>query len=127
HQLKPEESRLILIQVAKALDHAFRQGVVHRDIKPSNILLARMGRKIVVKLTDLGVSRVTDDDEFKLTQEGATVGTVDYISPEQARDSSAADIRSDIYSLGCTGYHMLAGKAPFAAGGLAERVYKHME
>ena len=66
------------------------------------------------------------DDDFQLTRDGTTVGTVDYLSPEQARDSRATDIRSDIYSLGCTGFHMLAGKPPFFEGGLGERVYKHM-
>jgi tetratricopeptide (TPR) repeat protein len=62
-----------------------------------------------------------------VTREGNTVGTVDYMSPEQARDSRSCDIRSDLYSLGCTAYHMLAGKAPFAQGGLAERILKHLE
>ena len=86
--------------------------MVHRDIKPSNILLARADGKVVVKLTDLGLARLVDDEEFKVTRDGSTVGTIDYLSPEQARDSRSADIRSDIYSLGCTAYHMLAGKPP---------------
>jgi serine/threonine protein kinase len=126
-QLHPEETRLILMQAATALGHAFEQGVVHRDIKPSNFLLTRAGGKIVVKLTDLGVARRACDDDYRLTAEGSTVGTVDYIAPEQARDSAAADIRSDIYSLGCTAYHMLAGRAPFAQGGLGERLVHHRE
>jgi len=125
-RLAPEESRRILLQAAKALDHAFEMGVVHRDIKPANLLLARVGPKTVIKLTDLGLAMTDNEDEYKVTREGSTVGTVDYLSPEQARDSRSADIRSDIYSLGCTGYHMLAGKPPFAEGGLGERVYKHM-
>ncbi len=125
-RLPPSEVRHILIRVNKALSHAFEQGMVHRDIKPSNILLARTGDKIVVKLTDLGLARMVDDDEFKVTRDGSTVGTIDYLAPEQARDSRSADIRSDIYSLGCTAFHMLAGHAPFAEGGLGERVYKHM-
>ena len=62
-----------------------------------------------------------------MTRGGTTVGTVDYMAPEQARDSAAADIRSDIYSLGCTFYHMLAGQPPFPEGGLGERVFKHMQ
>jgi serine/threonine protein kinase len=126
-KLHSEEARLVLIQAGTALGHAFEQGVVHRDIKPSNFLLARVGGKIVVKLTDLGVARRPTDDECRLTTDGNTVGTIDYIAPEQARDSAAADIRSDIYSLGCTAYHMLAGRAPFAQGGLGERLVHHLE
>ncbi|HZZ79163.1 MAG TPA: protein kinase [Gemmataceae bacterium] len=126
-RLKPVEARRILIQAVRALDHAHNQGIVHRDIKPSNILLARVGTKTVVKLADLGLARAADDDEFRVTREGNTVGTIDYMSPEQARDSAATDIRSDIYSLGCTAYHMLAGKAPFAQGGLGERLFQHLE
>jgi serine/threonine-protein kinase len=125
-RLQPEDARRILIQAAKALAHAFSHGVVHRDIKPSNFLLAQVGRKVVVKLTDLGLALVQGDDDFQVTRTGSTVGTVDYMSPEQARDSRAIDIRSDIYSLGCTGYHMLAGRPPFFEGGLGERVYKHL-
>ncbi len=126
-RLPPAEARHILMQAAKALEHAFERGVIHRDIKPSNFLLAQVSKRAVVKLTDLGLARVADDDDFKVTRDGSTVGTIDYLSPEQARDSRAADIRSDIYSLGCTAYHMLAGKAPFAEGGLGERLFKHLE
>lgn len=124
--LHPEETRLILLQLVKALDHAYSQGIVHRDIKPSNILLARNHEKLTVKLTDMGLARRQEDAEFRVTREGSTVGTIDYMPPEQARDSACADIRSDIYSLGCTAYQMLAGKAPFAQGGIGERVFKHM-
>lgn len=126
-RLGTEETRRILIQAAKALGHAFEHGIVHRDIKPSNIMLARIGAKVRVKLTDLGLAITKGDDEFRVTREGHTVGTIDYLSPEQARDSQTADTRSDIYSLGCTAYHMLAGKAPFAQGGLGERLFKHLQ
>jgi serine/threonine protein kinase len=125
-RLQPEDARRILIQATKALNHAFSKGVVHRDIKPSNFLMALVGKKVVVKLTDLGLGLVQGADDYQLTRDGTTVGTVDYMSPEQARDSRATDIRSDIYSLGCTGFHMLAGKPPYFEGGLGERVYKHM-
>ena len=125
-RLGVEEAHAILVQAVQALDHAYRQGVVHRDIKPSNLLLTRQDGELQVKLTDLGLARNLADDEFRLTRDGSTVGTVDYLSPEQARDSSLADSRSDIYSLGCTAYHMLAGHPPFPDGGLGERVYKHM-
>jgi len=126
-QLMPEETRRIVIQVAKALNHAFERGIVHRDIKPGNIMLGKQAGKISVKLTDLGLALMDSDSKFQLTTQGTTVGTIDYMSPEQARDSRSADIRSDIYSLGCTAYHMLAGKAPFAEGGLGERLVKHLE
>ena len=125
--LPPEKVRRILFQAAKALDHAFEQGVIHRDIKPANFLMAREGGQVIIKLTDLGLARIENDNDFKVTRDGFTVGTVDYLSPEQARDSQSADIRSDIYSLGCTAYHMLAGRPPFAEGGLGERIYKHQE
>ncbi len=126
--LDVEEARQITFQAARALHHAFKRGIVHRDIKPSNFLLTRKGGKLTVKMTDFGLSRQVDDDEqFRVTREGFTVGTVDYIAPEQARDSRAADVRSDIYSLGCTLYHMLTGQPPFNEGSLAERILKHLE
>jgi tetratricopeptide (TPR) repeat protein len=126
-RLDPEEARHIALQAARALDHAFRQGVVHRDVKPSNFLLTQQDGRTFVKLTDLGLARAVREDEYRVTRDGSTVGTVDYLSPEQARDSAAADVRSDIYSLGCTLYHMLAGKPPFSEGGLGERVLKHLQ
>jgi serine/threonine protein kinase len=125
-QVDPEEARRIIMQACRALDHAFAQGITHRDIKPSNFLLANEEGRCRVKLTDLGLSRGNDEEYYRVTRDGTTVGTVDYMAPEQARDSSAADVRSDIYSLGCTFYHMLAGHPPFHEGGLGERVYKHL-
>ncbi|WP_417383911.1 serine/threonine protein kinase [Gimesia sp.] len=113
----------IITQVTEALSHAYQQGIVHRDIKPANILIRTDG---VVKLTDLGLARSIDDNtETSITRAGTTVGTVDYMAPEQARDSKAADIRSDIYSLGCTWYHMLTGRAPFSEGSLTNKLAAH--
>ncbi len=126
-RLSSEEARQILIQVTQALDYAHRMGVIHRDIKPGNILLTEKDGRTVVKLSDLGLAREVSDTEFRVTREGNTVGTIDYMSPEQARDSGLADIRSDIYSLGCTFHHMLTGEPPFAEGSLPERLYKHAE
>jgi hypothetical protein len=123
----PAEACDVLLQIALAVDHAYQAGIIHRDIKPSNILLTRQGNRRLAKLTDLGLALQGRDDEFRLTRDGNTVGTVDYLSPEQARDSRAVDIRSDIYSLGCTWFHMLAGVAPFPEGSLAERIFKHAE
>lgn len=126
-KLEPEEARQILIQAARALALAHEHHIVHRDIKPSNFLLTIKDGKPFIKLTDFGLARSIDDTDFKVTRTGTTVGTVDYISPEQARNSRAADIRSDIYSLGCTLYHMLAGRPPFPEGDLTERLLKHVE
>ena len=125
-RLDHEEARRIIIQACKGLSHAAELGIIHRDIKPSNFMLANDAGRCRVKLTDLGLSRMENEEEYRVTRAGTTVGTVDYMAPEQARDSSLADVRSDIYSLGCTLYHMLAGKPPFAEGGIGERVYKHI-
>ncbi len=132
-KLAPKAAFRILYQAARALEHLHRRRVVHRDIKPANFLLTFPppdGDRPVrpaVKLTDLGLAREVNDQDFRVTREGTTVGTVDYMAPEQARDSGAADIRSDIYALGCTWYHMLAGKPPFPEGSVIERLYKHIE
>ncbi len=122
--LDPKEALEIVLQACRALDHAYRQNVVHRDIKPSNFLLTEQHGKRVVKLTDLGLAREANNEEFRVTRAGTTVGTLDYMSPEQARDSGLADIRSDLYSLGGTWYHLLAGHAPFPKGGLGERLHR---
>ena len=100
------------LQVADALAHAASRSVVHRDIKPSNVLITPEGQ---VKLIDMGLARFreTDPAAADLTASGVTLGTFDYISPEQARDPRNADVRSDIYSLGCTLFFMLAGQPPF--------------
>ncbi|MBL4883226.1 MAG: serine/threonine protein kinase [Planctomycetaceae bacterium] len=112
----------IIKQVAEALEHASLAGIVHRDIKPSNLLITQSG---VVKLTDLGLARALDDEETSITRDGTTVGTVDYMSPEQGRSSKAADIRSDLYSLGCTWYHMLTGSPPFPEGNITNKLHAH--
>ena len=113
----------IIRQVAAALQHAYEQNIVHRDIKPSNLLIRRDG---IVKLTDLGLARSVDDTlETNITRAGTTVGTVDYMAPEQARNSKLADIRSDLYSLGCTWYQMLTGVAPYPDGSVTNKLQAH--
>lgn len=114
----------IIKQVASALQHAHELKIVHRDIKPSNLLIRRLDK--AVKLTDLGLARSIDDTiETGITRAGTTVGTVDYMAPEQARNSKAADIRSDLYSLGCTWYHMLTGSPPYPEGSLTNKLQAH--
>lgn len=115
----PEEQVLdVATRVASALDHAFKKGVIHRDVKPGNILIDTNGR---AKLTDMGLAKAPED--VTITQEGATVGTPQYISPEQARDPSKADVRSDLYSLGATMFHMCTGQPPFPGASLANVIH----
>jgi eukaryotic-like serine/threonine-protein kinase len=99
----------VIRQVASALLKASQMGVVHRDIKPENIMLATSGE---VKVADFGLARINNQQQNDLTQIGITLGTPLYMSPEQV-EGSAVDTRSDIYSLGITSYHMLAGRPPY--------------
>jgi serine/threonine protein kinase len=113
-------------QAALGLQHAHERGMVHRDIKPSNLLVAR-GASPVVKILDMGLARLNDavDKEQKLTKSGQLVGSPLYLAPEQAADARTVDIRADIYSLGCTLFYQLAGRAPYRAASLAELLHKH--
>jgi serine/threonine protein kinase len=110
-------------QVALGLEHLHQKGLLHRDVNPANIMVDRDG---TAKLTDLGLAiDLGDEDEDRVTRDGATVGTFDYISPEQARNPREIDVRSDIYSLGCSLYHMIAGRVPFPAPSLPEKLLAH--
>lgn len=137
-------------QAALGLQHAHERGLVHRDIKPSNLLVAwaasrrskvpagaaparaagegTTGRPIV-KILDMGLARLDsaddDDSTSQLTQEGSVMGTLDYLAPEQAQNSRLADIRSDLYSLGCTFYFILTGQVPFPGGTATEKLLRH--
>ncbi len=113
------------LQIADALVHASERGVVHRDIKPSNIIVTPHGR---AKLVDMGLARRFErGGDDGLTQSGMTLGTFDYISPEQARDPRGVDVRSDLYSLGCTLFHMLTGRPPFPDGTVLQKLIQHQE
>jgi serine/threonine protein kinase len=110
----------IMLQVSAGLGHAAERGVVHRDIKPSNIIVTPDGR---AKIVDMGLARSLDPRNLgQLTDTGITLGTFDYVSPEQAIDPHLADVRSDIYSLGCTFYHALTGRPPVPEGTAAKKL-----
>ncbi len=106
----------IIRQAALGLQHAHEHQLVHRDIKPANLMLCRSGQ---VKLLDLGLAKFHAEwqgdaqPQGRLTQPGVTVGTIDYMAPEQWENSATADIRADIYSLGCTLFFLLTGKTPY--------------
>ena len=108
--LDARQSLVVLAHVGSALARSAEQGVVHRDIKPENLLVTPSGE---VKVADFGLARVlATADGLDLTQDGMTLGTPLYMSPEQA-EGKAVDSRSDLYSLGATVYHLLAGRPPF--------------
>lgn len=120
-RIPPDEVIEILRQVAGGLAHAAERGVIHRDVKPSNIVVTRDG---VAKLVDMGLARIEGPADV-LTQSGMTLGTFDYVSPEQALDPRSADARSDLYSLGCTMYHALTGHPPAPDGTAAKKLEFH--
>ncbi len=99
----------LMLQAIRGLGHAWEQQIVHRDIKPDNLMLTKAG---VLKITDLGLARVRED-MGTMTQTGAVMGTPYYMSPEQGCNAKDADLRSDVYSLGATFYHLLTGRVPF--------------
>jgi formylglycine-generating enzyme required for sulfatase activity/tRNA A-37 threonylcarbamoyl transferase component Bud32 len=121
-------------QAALGLQHAHERGLVHRDIKPSNLLLTTpIGTRAggTIKLLDMGLARLMGDNgsgggpAHELTKAGTLVGTADYMAPEQAVDSHQADIRADIYSLGCTLYYLLTGQPPFPHGTVMQKLFSH--
>jgi len=136
----------LILQTASGLHHAYEAGMVHRDIKPSNMMVAlpKVGayqqatpgeaglrallQKSLVKILDMGTALLAqgiDADSAKWTQHGTLMGTPDYLAPEQAMDSHAVDIRADLYSLGCTFYYLLTGKAPFGQYPLMKKLMMH--
>ena len=112
-------------QAALGLQHAAEQGVVHRDIKPSNLLLTKAAphQPAQVKILDFGLARVTTmSAPGRLTTVGNLLGTIDYIAPEQIENAQNADVRSDIYSLGCTLFFLLTARPPFTGANVMEKV-----
>ncbi len=120
-------------QAALGLQHAYERGVIHRDIKPANLLVqgalasgaadAPSG-DLCVKILDFGLARLDSDRAYpgRLTQIGRTLGTVDYMAPEQAESARDADTRADIYGLGCTLFYLLTGRPPFSGSSLADKL-----
>ena len=120
-----EENYKIIRQICDALAYANKGGLVHRDIKPDNIMLTTQD---IAKLCDMGLAKQDEGEreDASLTMSGQAVGTPHYISPEQARGEKDVDIRSDIYSLGATMYHMLTGQTPFEAATAAAIMARHL-
>jgi serine/threonine protein kinase len=142
--LPPAEAVRLLHQALLGLEHIHEQGLVHRDLKPSNLMLvpaspsgpADTTARATVKILDIGLGRALFEEaspappaggleKLQLTAEGVLLGTPDYLSPEQARDPRAIDIRSDIYSLGCVLYHALAGQPPFPDNNIISQMVRH--
>ena len=138
-------------QAACGLAHAHEKGLVHRDIKPSNLLLTGNGergtrnendggstfhvpRSALVKILDLGLARLRQGADGEITSTltpvgsgSVTMGTPDYLAPEQALDFHQVDIRADIYSLGCTFFYLLTGQPPFPGGSMAQKLMRHQQ
>lgn len=113
-------------QAAEGLAYAHEHGLIHRDIKPANLLVDQHN---VVRILDLGLARFADDGQASLTvvHDENVLGTADYLSPEQARDSHGVDARADIYSLGCSLYYLLTGHPPFCEGTMPQRLMAHLK
>jgi len=121
-QLPLDAVRRIITQVAAALDYAHGRGVVHRDIKPSNLFVC--GEQVLV--ADFGIAKELAPPTGEITTStGVVVGTVDYMSPEQADSHARADTRSDVYSLGCVAYEMIAGEPPFTGPSMQAVIARH--
>lgn len=114
----------IIIQCARALGHAHSQGLIHRDVKPKNIMLTKSND---VKLADMGLAREVGDYATAAAEAGRAYGTPYYISPEQIRGEINIDCRADIYALGATFYHMVAGKVPFDGSTPSAVMHKHLK
>src|SRR5262249_22983211 len=114
-------------QAALGLQHAFEKGMVHRDIKPANLMVTAKDK--VVKILDFGLVRLGGDapGERNKTRMQTFMGTPEYVAPEQATDAAKADIRADIYGLGCTLFFLLAGRPPFQGDTAMDTILGHLD
>lgn len=135
-KLNPAVAARIAFQILRGLQHLHEKGLVHRDIKPENLMLVSKADsqkldpgKATVKIIDIGLGRPISNEDLDLldqvTETGVLIGTPDYMSPEQARNSKSVDIRSDMYSTGCVLYHMLTGQTPFPDSSLLNQMIRH--
>jgi serine/threonine protein kinase len=145
-RLPPPEAARLIHQALLGLQHIHEQGLVHRDLKPANLMLVPSPSSLTptgergegdttmqstVKILDIGLGRIFDENSPlpagapRLTDEDMLLGTPDYLAPEQARDAHAADIRADIYSLGCVLYHTLTGQPPFPDSSVISQMVRH--
>jgi len=123
-RLDCHEALAIIIHAAEGLSYAWNKAkLIHRDIKPDNILLSTAGE---VKVADLGLAKTIESISTDFTSTGTVMGSPHYISPEQARGDKEIDFHTDIYSLGATLYHMLAGRTPYQADTPMALMYKHV-
>lgn len=129
--LPPKNAAYYAQQVAHGLQHAHEKGMIHRDIKPANLMLSidPSKKRHLIKILDFGLAKASSERGFDagLTGENRMLGTPDYIAPEQILDAQSADIRADIYSLGCTIYYLLTGEPPFHASNLYDLLRQHRE
>jgi serine/threonine protein kinase len=127
-QLSLEDAIDYIAQVARGLEYAHSKDVIHRDIKPGNLLVDQNG---TVKILDMGLALMSSDPGMqqgeRLTSSNQALGTCDYMAPEQAEDTRQVDHRADIYSLGCTLYQLLTGKAPYIRDSLIKVLLAHRE
>lgn len=119
--LDPERARRIMVDVARGLSDAARVGIIHRDVKPGNLLVSKSG---VVKVADFGLAKPSDPKQG-LTRGGVVMGTPHYMAPEQGL-ALPLDARADMYALGCSFYHLLAGDAPFKGSNAVQIIAQHM-
>jgi serine/threonine protein kinase/Leucine-rich repeat (LRR) protein len=134
----PEALRLVR-QALQGLQHLHDQDVVHRDIKPANLIIVPAAppggpdttQGATLKILDIGIGKALFDEgepgggQVELTREGQALGEPDYQAPEQARDARTADVRADVYSLGCVLYHALTGQPPFPGGNAVQKMVRH--